>query len=415
MKHLLSYKHLFITLIAVVTFSCTKDTEKPTPDKQKDSYLVEYKKVKEAKKSDLLLTAAAAVTIFGGNIDLSFVNHISNDVEMYVVKYNTTFQGKKVIASGLVSIPKSDATFPILSFQNGTNVEHKKAPSADYNSTLAQFSTIISSTGFIVSIPDYLGFGASKDMFHPYLHKESTSQSIIDMLKAVKELTDGKVDAKSSKDLYMAGYSQGGWATMCLQKTLEIEHPELFNLVASSCGAGPYRLNTVISYLLKQTTYHTPYMIANVFNTMLKTGVVSEETINTIVKEPYASKITSLFDGVQTAGEINSQLSTNISEIIKQDFIDNFETSPKYKAIRDDLEKNSIGFWKTSVPTKLFHGTTDKTVPLATSEEAYSKMTQLGVTDSTLEFLKLPNKNHSSAILPTEMATLIWFLQLKNN
>jgi hypothetical protein len=41
-------------------------------------------------------------------------------------------------------------------------------------------------------MPDYLGFGSSDNMFHPYLHKESTVQTVLDMLRAVDELASIK-------------------------------------------------------------------------------------------------------------------------------------------------------------------------------------------------------------------------------
>ncbi len=411
MKIKLFYRSTLLVFVSLFIFSCNSDNEEIVkPPKVEKHYLVGFSKLKSNKKIEILLTAGILSTYLDTN--LAFVEDITHDVDTYVVKYNTTFQGKEVVASGLVLIPQGSKEFPILSFQNGTNVEHRKAPSLDYDSYFFQMFNIMSATGFIISVPDYLGFGASEKMFHPYLHKKSTVQSMVDMLKAVRELTNGKkVAVKSSKDVYLSGYSQGGWSTMCLQKALELEYSEEFNIKASSCGAGPYNLETVVKEVLKKERYNNPYFLAYVFNTMNKMGVISQETIGKIVRKPYAKKMADLFDGVKTGDEINAELSRNVKEVFTDNFIKNYATSDDFKEVRGFLQKNSVDFWKTAVPTKLFHGMADNDVPFATSQEAYNELKKLGVKDVKLE--AMPNKTHSRAIIPTEIATLEWFLQIK--
>ncbi len=415
MKNTLAYKNLLLILILFSAFSCDlfkgKEPDKP---EEKVSYLVDYKKVDEHKKSTLILTATAIDLLFE-DVNISFIEDITNDIEVYTIRYNTIFKEEKIVASGLVIVPKSDKKFPIVSLQNGTNVEHSKAPTVNYKDNMFQFLNIIASTGFIVAMPDYLGFGASEQITHPYLDKESTVQSITDMLKAVKELTKSKISTKSSKDLYITGYSQGGWSTMCLQKSLELQNPDMFNLVASSCGGGPYNLEVVTKFVLSKEDYEMPYFLAYVFNTMIEMGKIDQATIDKVVKEPYADKIKTLFDGVRTGGEINAELSKSVKDFLTEDFIENYETSPDFKVIRDELQRNSVGFWKTSVPTKLFHGTVDTYVPFATSQEAYDKMIELGVKESNIELISIPDEDHSGAIVATEIATVEWFLELKKS
>ncbi len=416
MKNISTYKNVLLILILFSAFSCDlfKGKEPDKPEEQ-DSYLVDFKKIDEQQKSNVILTARAIDILFK-DVDISFVKDIANDVEAYTIRYNTVFKEEKIIASGLVIVPKSDKKFPLVSLQNGTNVEHKRAPTVNYKEdSMLKLINIIASTGFVVAMPDYLGFGASEQIMHPYLDKESTVQSIIDMLKAVKELTRGKIRAKLNNDLYITGYSQGGWSTLCLQKALELQNPEMFNLVASSCGSGPYTLETVMDFVLSQETYEMPYYLAYVFSTMVQTGKIDQAIIDKIVKEPYADKITTLFDGIRTGGEINGELSKNVKEFFTEDFIENYKTSPDFKIIRDELRRNSVGFWKTSIPTKLFHGTADTDVPFATSQEAYDRMIELGTKKSAIELISIPNQDHSEAVIETEVATAEWFLELKKS
>ncbi len=416
MKKTLLYKSILVLFISAFIISCSSDKPDDIIKEKENTFLVDYKKVTEYKKEDIISFVKQANTLYGNVI--TFSDKLKYGVDVYSITYNTTFQENKIVASGLVIIPKSDGVFPIFSFQNGTNTLHRNAPTANPYSYIIQMFNLVGSSGFISVIPDYLGFGASKNMFHPYLDKKSTVSSIVDMLKAVKELTDGteeKITVKSSNDLYLSGYSQGGWSTMCLQKELELHHSKDFSIKASSCGAGPYNLETMIKYVLKQNTYRNPYFLAYVFNKMYQMGEANEELLKKIIQEPYASRLKeNLFDGARTGVEINNELTTNISKLFTKNFIDNYETSADFKIIREWLRKNSVDFWKTNIPTRLYYGTADKLVPATTSQEAYNKMVDLGTDKSNLQLVPISNETHSSSFLPIELYTLQWFISLKN-
>ncbi len=409
MKKSISFFRNIYLFLFIIVVSCNSDEVTTNNPKVKLEHLVDYEKVKSIDKTQIQSTLAF-LNMYNANLPK---NRFTSDVDFYTIKYNTTFEGKKIIASGLVVIPNKSGDFPLLSFQNGTNTEHRNAPSVNYFSENFQLLGLVSSSGFIVSVPDYLGFGASKNMFHPYMDKKSTVSSVVDMLKAVKELTSNdEIKAKANKDLYLNGYSQGGWATMCVQKALETDNQNLFNLKASSCGAGPYNLEIVLDFALQKQTYNNPYFLAYVFQTMIKMNKIDKTDVEKILKKPYSDRIYTLFDGNKTGNDINNLLSTNVKDIFTDNFLKDYKTSDDFKKVRLFLKNNSVGFWKTSVPTKLFHGNTDEDVPLANSEEAYQEMLKLGVEKENLEFYKIPNSNHYQAFIPSEIATLQWFLYL---
>ena len=84
-------------------------------------------------------------------------------------------------------MPKTAGDYPILCFHNGTNTENRLAPTENPTNELFSILESVSSLGFIVVIPDYIGFGASSQRTHPYLIAEPTTQSILDLIRAVKE------------------------------------------------------------------------------------------------------------------------------------------------------------------------------------------------------------------------------------
>jgi pimeloyl-ACP methyl ester carboxylesterase len=402
------FYYLFISFFAVsLLYSC--DTKEPDPVKPANEYLISGEVL-------TTITGEQAVDNFTNlspeaAIGISLL--IRSDVEVQKVIYKTTFQNQKIMASGLVCLPKTPGTYPILSFQNGTNTLRSLAPSEAANDKLYSIIESIAAMNFIVVIPDYIGFGASSQFPHPYLDAKSTTQSILDMIRATKELGDeDNVVAIPSNDLFIFGYSQGGWATMELQKEIETNYPDEFNLKASSCGAGPYSVEYLNSSILDLPEYPTPYFLAYVLNSYKAIGSISNP-LTDFFNEPYASKIPGLFDGNHTGGAINAELTSNLSGLFTEDYRTNFETDTKFSGLRSVLKANSIVAWNISTPTKLFHGEMDEVIPLSMSQRMLADFKAKGVADSKIELFKIPEANHTSGVYEAGLQTIIWFLSFK--
>jgi dienelactone hydrolase len=235
-------------------------------------------------------------------------DRVKHGIIIYTITYKTTFNGETVVASGLVAVPTGEGTFPAISYQNGTNTLNSNAPSVNPNDELYFLLEAVASTGFIISMPDYLGFGSSADMFHPYLQRESTVQSVLDMLRAIEELGDMK-NLSFNGDLYLTGYSQGGWATMQVQKAIETEFTNEFNLKASVPCAGPYDLKYINEFILNQKNYPMPYFAAYMFNSYMNLEEM-KTPIDSVFSHPYDSIIPTLFDGSRSGYEINELLTS---------------------------------------------------------------------------------------------------------
>lgn len=338
---------------------------------------------------------------------------IQSDVAVKKITYKTTFQGEDIQASGLVCSPKTAGNYPILCFQNGTNTLHSEAPSEDPQSQLYWAMESVASMGFIVVMPDYIGFGASANLPHPYLHAQSTVQSILDMLRAVKEFgTKDQELAKPTNDLFIFGYSQGGWSTMELQKSIETSYSSEFNLKASSCAAGPYSLIYMNQYIASQTDYPMPYFLAYVINAYKALGLFSNP-LSDIIQQPYSDKISGLFDGMHSGEDINNELTTHITNLLTPECLTGLATDPKFSELRNALLANSITAWNISTPTQLYHGDQDTYIPLSLSQKMYADFKAAGVPDSKIELKIIPGFDHSAGVIPAGISTIAWFLSLK--
>jgi pimeloyl-ACP methyl ester carboxylesterase len=337
---------------------------------------------------------------------------VTNGLKVYAVTYNTTLGSKNLVASGLVCIPDGGGTYPILSFQNGTNTVYANAPSLSANGYTSQLISGFASAGFVVVMPDYLGFGASTQVFHPYLHMESTVTSILDLFRAVKEMS-AKSDLKVniSKDLYLMGYSQGGLSTLQLHKAIETSYSGEFNLKGVGCGAGPYNLSSLTDLIVTTTTFLQPYYIAYIMKGFKSVNSFANP-YSDLFNEPYASRIDGLFNGINSGSTINNQLTTNMVTLFTTEFRTTLNTNAKFKAMRDALAASSVPAWKIKTPLILTHGQADTDVSPLMSKQLHEDLLKVDPA-APVTYLPLAGMDHGLASAPSLVSFVKRFLVIK--
>ncbi|HPJ78019.1 MAG: alpha/beta fold hydrolase [Prolixibacteraceae bacterium] len=410
---------IFLRMVAMAVMlglaSCDLFNGGDTPDPEPvDDHLVSYENVNSA---TVQMIKPAFQALEGQYSELAGISsEVKYGVWVYKVRYTTTYEGKDVEASGLVAVPMGSGAFPLLSFQNGTNTLHAKAPTANIDDNLFRVLQLVASTGFVVTLPDYLGFGAASGMYHPYLHKESTILSVTDLHRATRELLIKLGKNSLAKETYLMGYSQGGWATMALKQAMETTLSGEYTLKASSCGAGPYNLTAICSHILGLPTYPMPYFLAYMINSYIRSGEVTL-TYADIFNQPYTGEgyISSLFDGTHDGDYINSKLSTSVPTLFKKEFLEQWATGEKYASLRTALDRNSVKPWKTTTATLIIHGIADTFVPATSSEAVYQGFRDAGVAQALVTFDLLPALGHQEAILPWGTRSLKWIIDQKGD
>jgi pimeloyl-ACP methyl ester carboxylesterase len=394
-----------IVFSGLVLYSCTK---KETPVTPANQYLISNELKFDMTTADVKTSLQTYIP------DIGLVGTlIQSDIEIQKIVYKTTFKSTSIQASGLVCLPKTAGNYPVLCFQNGTNTLHSEAPTENPKGDVVSMLESVASMGFIVVIPDYIGFGASAQLPHPYLHAESTTQSILDMLRAVNEYgTDVKVIAKPTKKLFIFGYSQGGWATMLLQKAIETNYSSEFTLVASSCASGPYSLEYMNDYVSSQTDYPMPYFLAYLLNAYTTIGLVSNP-LSDFIQAPYAAIIPGLFDGNHSGGSINAMLTTKMDSFLTPAFRTEFATNAKFSSLKSAFIANSVEAWNASTPMHLYHGADDTYIPVSMSQTIFADFKTKGVPDSKIQLVIIPGADHTTAITSVALDTILWFLGLK--
>ena len=338
----------------------------------------------------------------------ALTDKVHYDVNVYKVIYKTSFKGDEVDASGLVCVPlSSSSALPMISFQNGTNTSHAEAPTKDLGNPMFQYLHAAASMGYIMLIPDYLGFGASEQMMHPYLHKKSTVASVENLITATREMiTDSLIKVKWNNDLYLMGYSQGGWSTLCTHYDINKVSSLPFKVKASVCGAGPYNLSVVQNFMFENITYPMPVYMAYLGVAYQHYDLVPNP-LTDFFNQPYADNLPSYFNGQYTNQEINEMLNDTVEVLIAPSFFNGISNDPAYEDFRRAMADNSISGWNTDVPIRLYHGTSDIYVPKATSEQVYQEFVNAGA--SNVSYFPLDGLDHSTAAAPTIIKALLWF------
>lgn len=341
------------------------------------------------------------------------IDDIRYDVDVYKVTYYTPFQGDRILVSGLLCVPKADGeSFPIMSFQNGTNTSHAEAPTVDYEGDFFKYLETAAALGYIVLIPDYIGFGASESIIHPYLHKQSTVETVTNFIVATSEMDEnGLLSGSWNNNVFLVGYSQGGWASLASHKYISTLTGSDISIVASSCGAGPYDLSIVQSFMFSETTYPEPVFMAYTGVSYSNLGIITDP-LSDYFNEPYASNLPSYFDGSMNTGQINAMLNDTVSVLVTESFLTGFEESPKFADFRNALNNNSIYGWNVQQPIRLYHGTADTYVPVTTSETVYQEFVDEGAS-AKVTLIELEGLNHMTGAIPMVVGSLLWFEELK--
>lgn len=399
---------VFILLALALITSCTREKEE-----RQYSYFVSKELVISYNKKYIGGILNTAASYYPEVSDLK--EYVTSDVDVYKVVYKTTVGGREINASGLVCVPSTANSYPVLCFQNGTNTKNDRAPSEFASNTGYQMIEFIASMGFIVVMPDYPGFGESVQIPHPYLITEPTVRSSIDMLFAVRELRNNELPGISQTgDYYLTGYSQGGWATLALHKAMETDFAGEFNLVGSACGAGPYDLEILLEGMTEEETYPMPVYIAYIVNAYSAYEQFSNP-VTDILNEPYASKLPSLFTGNLDSDQINSELTTSIADLVSAGFLTGYSTDSKYSGVRAAFSRNSITGWKTEKPLYLLHGGNDTHVIPVVTENLYEEMMQAGTSPLICSKEIIPGVDHAEGAVPCMVKGLFFILGLKGD
>lgn len=310
-------------------------------------------------------------------------------LRVYRLTYHThSPDGQEVTASGALLVPTAPTALPVLSYQHGTLVPSQESTAPSYyaaSSEVWSAVSVVASAGYVVSAPDYIGYGASKALPHPYEHAASLASASADMLRAAREFCQQQGIQVSQKN-YLLGYSEGGYATMALHKYLQEKYAATLPVAASAPGAGAYHKTAFASYILQSTQ---PLSFLSTYVWVLRTYdrvYALNRPYSFYYQEPYATQLQA-----DPFAAVPTQQSQLFAASFRQAVLNSSDA-----ALNNALADNDIYDWKPTAPVALFHGTADDYVPFFNSQDAYDAMQQRGATQ--VELHPIPGGTHFTSV-----------------
>ena len=353
-------------------------------------------------------TTSALNTLFADN-DIPITAQYA--VKHYRIVYETIDPlGGRTRASGGLFLPQSvGKSLPLLSYQHGTTTLTNDVSSVA-NSGDFIVGLVFASVGYASGLPDYLGLGDSPG-FHPYVHARSEATACVDMLRAARRYCASNGVALNGQ-VFLAGYSQGGHATMALHRELEKYHTNEFAISASAPMAGPYDMSGVgLNDFLFPQCPPNPHYYAYVWTAYQRVYSLTPDWSG-LFASPYDTILPPLFNGNVDGSVINTYLPPcNISNILTSAQLFSLQNDPG-GALRQALRDNDVDEWKPVAPMRMYHCSADADVPYANSQVAYSNFLAWGAAQVQLTDPQ-PSAGREECFLPSLSAAKTWFDSLK--
>lgn len=383
-----------LVLIAYCCITCSPDKVPPAPVLLSAVQLASYDN--------------KALQLVDSSSDSLVYQPADYKVSVTRISYRTTLKdGSPITASGVIFLPEQAAThkpYPLLSFQHPTAFSNAEIPTGyNYGSASFSYQLYFATNGYIVTSPDYVGYGDASTTPHNYEHEQSLAQATIDMLLATKAYL-AQQQISWNDQIFLAGYSEGGYATLSTQKLIERNYGSSLKLAGSSCGAGPYAMPAFFRYVTQNTTAGGVANQIYAWQTLSYNRIYNlNKPISYFFKAPYAELITQSLDNART-------ILLSFDQICTDEFLADVRNPAS--AFSQALDDNDLTDWSTPTATQFIHSQEDEIVPFLTSQQTYSAMRQRG--SRNLNLVPIKTGGH----VPTEVVfmnrSLSWFEQLRN-
>lgn len=366
-----------------------------------------------------------------------FYNGDSNwwlDLYWYNFNYpSINAEGETVMLSALACMPDDDCDYinNVIIGCHVTITSNKECPSSytDEGSATTDVSLLMNHAGSglvfhstqsdmpyynLVIMPDYEGYGITRNHAHPYLYQELTARQVVDgvrygiaLYKSSPTIADIRHPFRSGWRSICVGYSQGGSVAMATQRFIEQNGlTDELQLTGSVCGDGPYDPIATLMYYVKQYKDDDPMSMPVVLPLILKgmcdwNPYMKNHQVSDYLKDSFlASGILGWLNAKEkTTDDITAAWKTffgdnwplKLSDVINQTGLEFFQSLytansstytstagvplPTQRSLMQDLQfalasNNLTKGWTPQHALFLYHSTDDSVVPEDNRESA---------------------------------------------
>ncbi len=393
------------------------------------------------------INASVMLQVIKGSIDANATNAFG--YKAVRITYNTTNENdEEVVASGLLVIPTATPQYQeyresmgqrafsvsMISENHGTIFTEAESPTGtEVKDGMPNYATAVLMSGyagFASVMPDYIGYGESATVAHPYMLKDATVEASLDMIKASMYYMEQNGVALNYQ-LYISGYSQGGSAAMALAQEVEDDFDRV-NLMGTAAMAGPYDLEALGDIEIDAShTMTYPAFLGYLADSYAYYD--DDISLGDIVVEENTTMYHELFMGSTTGPAIHMSLGLTegygfgtytADAMFKTTFIDEYKNSTGVGAkIREEFVENSTDDWVPKTKMNLIHCVDDEIIPFSITQATYTSMVDNGAENITLtpiptEMIAPPSETspfvHSRCGATAYGAAVKWFAAIRN-
>jgi len=333
----------------------------------------------------------------------TFIFNPITEVKGFSITYAATdAHGVTQNVSGLLVTPSPKAYYgalPMLSIQHPTQVERMGSPSFmsirddEYAWIIAY---LIASTGYIVVMPDYPGMGVNMDV-HPYCQASLSHSAVQCIYTSTNMLPYKTTNILWNGELYLMGYSEGGYITMMTSRDIQENHTNL-DLRATACLDGPYALSDTMrkTILTADQTYNSPYFLPytiNGYDFVYSNDFAFFRCItNSIPADPsFASNLLQLMNGNYTSANISDKMEevpgySGPSSILTPDCLQDMQDTNSF-IVLTMASNNAYRAWIPEKPLRMYHNVIDDLVPYGNATNAYGSFIAQGAETSVVQLV----------------------------
>ncbi|MCX5481265.1 prolyl oligopeptidase family serine peptidase [Kaistia geumhonensis] len=354
-------------------------------------------------KLNEILTRSAPET-FGVSVTYA---PATNGVTLYRVTYGSVVPergNRPIVATGLLAVPNVDGkTLPLVSYQHGTVYGKEDVPSFPDNSSETQLMiAAFAGRGYAMIGADYFGMGGSAKEPEGYGVKASHQQATFDMLAASRAVLASKGIATDK--LFLGGWSQGGYVTMCFLERLEKTGVAV---TAASTASGPADLYSFLSGFLDFPRENDASWISILY-------VLSSFSFEQYYGEPGLAR--SLFTDeyyetarkIYTRGEADiSALPSDLTKLIRADYFDpTFFAESAYGRIAKESDAYR---WIIKTPLRSYYGEADEVVSVGLAELAANYQQGIGGGNDKVVAISTGKTDHRGTFAKAVAEWQTWF------
>lgn len=361
----------------------------------------------DAAKLNDILTKSAPET-FGVSVTYA---PATNGVTLYRVTYGSVIPergNKPITATGLLAVPDVESkALPLVSYQHGTVYGKEDVPSFPDNSSETQLMiAAFAGRGYALIGADYFGMGGSAQEPEGYGVKASHQQATFDMLAASRAVLASK--GISADTLFLGGWSQGGYVTMCFLERLEKAGVAV---AAASTASGPADLYSFLSGFLDFPRENDASWISILY-------VLSSFSFEEYYGQPGLARSLFTEDTYETARKIYtreegdiSALPSDLRKLIRADYFDpTFFAESAYGRI---AKQSDAYRWIIKTPLRSYYGEADEVVSVGLATLAAHYQQGIGGGNDKVVAISTGKTDHRGTFATAVAKWQTWFDELK--